>query len=149
MKCSKLPNYPFRGFQYTKGLFPIARWGQSSNELGPKHKKICLSETTRTRALILRIVDLYQVCSYCLWRPNMAPPRMSHVLFVEVLHPVNFVNITHVKSQWNCWSIKIHSLTLRGAMLSYAFINSHSQVSDTGPKGPLAFKMKLLTKWVI
>ena len=26
------------------------------------------------------------------------PPRMSHVLFVEVLHPVNFVNITHVKS---------------------------------------------------
>ena len=24
----------------------------------------------------------------------MAPPRMSHVLFVEVLHPVNFVNIS-------------------------------------------------------
>ena len=27
---------------------------------------------------------------------KMALPRMSHV-FVEVLHPANFVNITHVK----------------------------------------------------
>ena len=25
----------------------------------------------------------------CLWQPKMASPRMSHVLFVEVLHPVN------------------------------------------------------------
>ena len=32
----------------------------------------------------------------CFWRPKMAPSWMSHVLFVEVLHPVNFVNITHV-----------------------------------------------------
>ena len=29
----------------------------------------------------------------------MAPPQMSLVLFVEALHPVDFVNITHVKSQ--------------------------------------------------
>ena len=28
---------------------------------------------------------------------------------------------------------QIHSLTLRGAVLSYTFINSHSQVSDPGP----------------
>ena len=28
----------------------------------------------------------------------MAPSSMSHVLFVEVLYPVNFVNITHVYS---------------------------------------------------
>ena len=34
----------------------------------------------------------------CPWRPNMAPPQMSVVLFVEVLHPVNFVIITDVKS---------------------------------------------------
>ena len=34
----------------------------------------------------------------CLWWPKMAPPRMSHVFLIEALHPVNFVNITHVKS---------------------------------------------------
>ena len=28
----------------------------------------------------------------------MAPQRMSHVLLVEVLHPVDFDNITHVIS---------------------------------------------------
>ena len=28
----------------------------------------------------------------------MAPPQMSLVLFFEVLHPVSFVNITHVLS---------------------------------------------------
>ena len=50
----------------------------------------------------------------------MTPLPMSLVLFVEVLHPVNFVNITHVKS-----------------MLSYYYINSHFQVSDLEPKGPL------------
>ena len=56
----------------------------------------------------------------CPWRPNKAPLRISLVLFVEVLHPDYFVNITDVKS-----------------MLSYTFINSYSQVSDPGPKGPL------------
>ena len=30
----------------------------------------------------------------CLCGPKMAPPWVSHVLFVEVLHPVNLVNIT-------------------------------------------------------
>ena len=50
----------------------------------------------------------------------MAPLRISLVLFFEVLHPVYFVNITDVKS-----------------LLSYTFINSNSQVSDPGPKGPL------------
>ena len=45
---------------------------------------------------------------------------MSLVLFVEVLHPAYFVDITHNKS-----------------MLSYTFINTHSHVSDPGPKGPL------------
>ena len=34
----------------------------------------------------------------CLCGPKMAPPQMSHVLLIEVLHPVSFVNITHVKS---------------------------------------------------
>ena len=34
----------------------------------------------------------------CLWQPKKAQRQMSHALFVEVLHPVNFVNITHVKS---------------------------------------------------
>ena len=29
---------------------------------------------------------------------KIAPLWMSHVLFVAVLHPVNFVNITHIKS---------------------------------------------------
>ena len=32
---------------------------------------------------------------------------------------------------------QIYSWTLSVAMLSYTFINSHSQVSDPGPKGPL------------
>ena len=32
------------------------------------------------------------------WRPKMALPWMSHVLFVEVLHPVDFDTITHVIS---------------------------------------------------
>ena len=50
----------------------------------------------------------------------MTPLPMSLVLFVEVLHPAYFVNITHVKS-----------------MLSYTLINSHSQVSDPGPEGHL------------
>ena len=50
----------------------------------------------------------------------MAPLPMSLVLFVEVLHPVYFVNITHVKS-----------------VLSYTLKNSHSQVSDPWPEGPL------------
>ena len=80
----------------------------------------------------------------CLWRPKMPPPppQMSHVLFVEILHPVDFVNITHVKSKFNCWSIKNHSWTLRGPMLSYTFINSYSQVSDPGPKCPLVWKKR-------
>ena len=29
---------------------------------------------------------------------KMVPSQMSPVLFVEVLHPINSVNITHVKS---------------------------------------------------
>ena len=64
----------------------------------------------------------------------MAPQWMSHVSRIEVLHHVSFINMTHVKSLWNCWSIKIYSWTLSWAMLSYIFINSHSQVSDPGPK---------------
>ena len=39
--------------------------------------------------------SLFKICP---WWPNMIPSQMSLVLFVEVLHPVNFVNITHVKS---------------------------------------------------
>ena len=45
MKCSKLPNYPFRGFKYTNGLFPIIRRVQSSNAPGTKNikKSSCLN----------------------------------------------------------------------------------------------------------
>ena len=115
---------PFQGFP----LFPIIKWVQSSNAPGAKNikKSSCLKQ--------LGLEPWYYVCSIILqasttlWRPKMAPPQMSHVLFVEVLHPVNFVNISLV-----CWSIKIHSWSLRGAMLSYTFINSHSQVSSPGP----------------
>ena len=34
----------------------------------------------------------------CLCGPKMAPSWMLHDLLIEVLHPVSFVNITHVKS---------------------------------------------------
>ena len=40
-----------------------------------------------------------QVCSnYASGDQKMALSQMSHVLFVEVLHPGNFVNMTHVES---------------------------------------------------
>ena len=63
---------------------------------------------------------------------KLASPFRSHVLLVEVLHPVNSVNITHVTAD-----LSNLNWTLRGTMLSYTFINSHSQVSDPGPEGPL------------
>ena len=39
--------------------------------------------------------SLFKLC-YC--GPKMALPWLSHVLLIEVLHPVSFVNITNVKS---------------------------------------------------
>ena len=36
---------------------------------------------------------------------------------------------------------KIHSWTLKEAMLSFTFINSHSQVIYPGPKGPLVDRL--------
>ena len=42
-----------------------------------------------------RLPSLFKIC---LWLTKMTLSRMSHVLFVEVLHPVNFVNMAHVKS---------------------------------------------------
>ena len=34
----------------------------------------------------------------CLCGPKMAPPRMSHVLLIEVLPPVIFIDIADVQS---------------------------------------------------
>ena len=104
---------------------------------GQKHKKSsCL------KALILclyhHLVNLYQVCSN--YTSGGQNGLAADVL--EVLHPANFVNITHVNFFFNskCSSTKIHSWTLRGAMLSYSFINIHSQVMDQVPRALLYFK---------
>ena len=53
------------------------------------------------------------------------PPTLSGVSIIKGFIP-------HYQTS----SIKTHSQTLRGAMLTYTIINSHSQVSDPGPKGP-------------
>ena len=84
--------------------------------------------------------ELCQVYSNYALGSQIWPCLGCHLfLFVEGPHPVNFVNITHVKSNETAETIKIHSWTLRGALLSCTFINSHSQVSNPWPKGHLVF----------
>ena len=62
-----------------------------------KHKKIFLSETT-IMFVASSCEHLQTLFKLFIWWPKMAPSWISHVLLVEVLHPVNFVNITHVES---------------------------------------------------
>ena len=69
------------GFQYTKDLFLII------GSLG-------------IMFVAPSCVPLPSLFKLCPWRPNLAPPWMSLVLFVDILHPVNFVKITHVKSKF-------------------------------------------------
>ena len=86
------------------------------------------------------------------------PCRRCHVLFVEVLHPVNFVNIS--KKEGKDLELIQSSTTpipclvlmklliyqnssLRVVMLTYTFIKSHSHVIYPGPKGSHVFLMLL------
>ena len=84
---------PLQGFPVYKGLLSLPLSDELKNI-----KKIFLAQSLDIMFVASSCEPLPSLFKLCLWRPKMAPPRMSHVLFIEVLHPVNFVNITHVMS---------------------------------------------------
>ena len=108
------------------------------------YRENILSKSTRPRALILcllhHLVNLYQVCSnYAPGGQTLALSRISPVyLYTE--NPL--IMLTKLTEAFPCkvqmiLLIYLNSLLDIGGMLPYTFINSHSQVSDQGPKSPL------------